>query len=123
MEQNLSGKVNEFLRRLEAYDFAGAQKMCTEKAIVWENDGEAQQVIDERLDQFRSFVATVDSMRYDVIRQFRNSDEVLQQQVLHLVKTDGSRSEIQAFVHFRFENGLIDRIEEYHYTASAGEAP
>ncbi len=122
MDQNISEKVNSGLRRLEAHDFAGFQAMCTSRSTVWQNDGKGEQTIGERMEQFESFVTTVDSLRYDVIRQFQNSDEVFQQHVLHLVMTDGSRSEVHAAVYFRFEGDLIDRIEEYVYTIPADEA-
>ncbi|MCX4680652.1 nuclear transport factor 2 family protein [Streptomyces sp. NBC_01433] len=116
MEQTISETAIRFLRRLEVYDFADAQAMCTEKATVWQNDGKGEQTIDERLRQFSSFAATVDSLRFDVIRQFRDANELLLQYILHLVTADGSRSEVHAVVHFRFEGGLIDRIEENIYT-------
>ncbi|MEV7781175.1 nuclear transport factor 2 family protein [Kitasatospora sp. NPDC088351] len=120
MEQNISETAIRCLRRLEEYDFAGVRAMCTDGATVWQNDGKAEQAIDERLEQFKSFVTTLDSLRYDVIRQFQNPNEVLQQQVLHLAMADGSRSELHAAVYFRFDGGLIDRIEEYVYTVPAG---
>ncbi|GAB7028631.1 nuclear transport factor 2 family protein [Streptomyces sp. NPDC021749] len=122
MEQNLSEKVDEFLRRLERYDFSGARAMCTDRATVWQNDGKDEQVIDERMEQFHTFVATVDSLRYDVSRQFENANEVLQQQVLHLNMTDGSHKEIHALLYFRFAGDLIDRIEEYVYPVPPGTA-
>ncbi|MFF4602682.1 nuclear transport factor 2 family protein [Streptomyces sp. NPDC001339] len=120
MGNNISEKVDLFLRRLEKYDFSSAQEMCTDKATVWQNDGEEEQAIGERLEQFRSFAATVDSMRYDVVRQFKNSDEIFQQQVLRLNMTDGSSNEIHALLYFRFEGDLIDRIEEYVYPMPTG---
>lgn len=116
MEQTISGTAVRFLRRLEVYDFADARAMCTDRATVWQNDGQGEQPMDERLRQFGSFAATVDSLRFDVVRQFRDADEVLLQYLLHLVTADGSRSEVHAVVYFRFEGGLIDRIEENIYT-------
>ncbi|MCH0540322.1 nuclear transport factor 2 family protein [Streptomyces sp. MUM 203J] len=115
MEQNVIEKVNSFLRILERRDFSAARRMCTDKATVWQNDSTADQAIGERLRQFESFVTAVESLRYDVKRQFRHENEVLQQHVLRLEMTDGSRREINALLFFRFEGGLIDRIEEYHY--------
>jgi limonene-1,2-epoxide hydrolase len=123
MERNVSEKVNQFLRHLEAYDFSSAQAMCTNGGTLWQNDGKGEQTIEERLAQFKSFVATVDSLRYHVIRQFQNANEVLHQHVLHLDMTDGSSSEVHAVVYFRFVGDLIDRIEENVYTVPTAEAP
>ncbi|MFM9447591.1 nuclear transport factor 2 family protein [Streptomyces acidiscabies] len=123
MTDNIRDRVDLFLRVLEKYDFSAAQEMCTGKAVVWQNDGKEAQTIGERLDQFRSFVTTVDSIRYEVLRRFDAPDEVIQQHVLHLNMTDGSSSALHALLHFRFEDGLIDRIEEYVYPMPApGEA-
>ncbi|MFE7277373.1 nuclear transport factor 2 family protein [Streptomyces sp. NPDC057623] len=116
MAQNMSEKVNAFLRILEKYDFSGARAMCTDKAVVWQNDSTVEQPIGERMKQFESFVTNVTSLRYDVERQFQHENEVLQQHVLHLDLTDGSHQEINALLYFRFEGDLIDRIEEYHYS-------
>lgn len=115
MEQNINEKVLEFLRRLEVHDFDGVQAMCTDRAIVWQNDGLGERAIGARMTQIKAFFADVVSLRYDVIRQFWNSHEVLQQQKLHLVMTDGSSCEVNATVFFRFEDGLVDRIEENVY--------
>ncbi|MEU6351083.1 nuclear transport factor 2 family protein [Streptomyces sp. NPDC047072] len=115
MSQSLIEKVNAFLRILENYDFPGARTMCTDKAVVWQNDSTVEQPIDERLEQVAEFAAGVTSLRYDVERQFENENEVLQQHVLHLALPDGSHQEVHALVYFRFEGGLIDRIQEYHY--------
>ncbi|MEV4125685.1 hypothetical protein [Nocardia sp. NPDC049707] len=89
--------------------------MCTSTATVWHYDGEGEQTIDEKLEQLKPLVTAVDSLWYDVARQFQNSNEVLQQNVLHMVMKDGSHSEIHAAMYFRFEGVLIDRIEEYTY--------
>ncbi|MGW3953024.1 nuclear transport factor 2 family protein [Streptomyces sp. NPDC004752] len=115
MAHDIDDRVNLFLRSLEAFDFTAARTMCTEDATVRQNDGRGEQPIGESLDRLRSFTADADSLSYDVLRRFRNPDEVLQQHVLHLVGNDGSRSDVHAAVYFRFQDGLIDRIEEYVY--------
>ncbi|MFI5771190.1 nuclear transport factor 2 family protein [Streptomyces sp. NPDC051658] len=122
MEQNIGDKAIDFLRFLEIYDFSSAQAMCTDTAAVWQNDGKGAQAIGESLEHFKSFAANVRSLRYDIIRQFQNSNEVLQQQVLRLDMADGSHREAHATVYFRFEGGLIDRIEEAVYTVPTDKA-
>lgn len=119
MAHDIDDRVNLFLRSLEAFDFTVALAMCTEVATVRQNDGRGELPIGESLDRLRSFTADVDSLRYDVIRRFRNPDEVLQQHVLHLTGADGSRTDVHAAVYFRFQDGLIDRIEEYVYAEPA----
>ncbi|WP_227998957.1 hypothetical protein [Nocardia australiensis] len=115
MGTNISETAIQCLRYLEACDFENMRSMCTSTATVWHNDGKGELTIDEKIEQLRPLVATVDSLRYDVTRQFQNSNEVLQQNILHLVLNDGSHSEIHAAMYLRFEGLLIDRIEEYTY--------
>ncbi|ROQ63376.1 hypothetical protein EDD93_6120 [Streptomyces sp. 840.1] len=115
MAEDIDDRVNLFLRSLEAFDFTAARTLCTEAATVRQNDGRGEQPIAESLNGLRSLTADTDSLSYDVLRRFRNADEVLQQHVLHLVGNDGSRTDVHAAVYFRFQDGLIDRIEEYVY--------
>ncbi|MEE1769458.1 nuclear transport factor 2 family protein [Streptomyces sp. JV185] len=124
MRQNISETATSFLRCLEAHDLAGCRSMCTGGATVWQNDGQGVRAIDATLQQFEAFAADVDALRYDIIRQFQNANEVFQQQVLHLRMADGSDSKVHAAVCFRFEGGgLIDRIEECIYPVPTAEAP
>lgn len=122
MGQNISEKVEKGLRLLEAYDFAGFRAMCTSGCTLWENDGNGEQTIEDRMVQFKSFVADVDSLRYDVFRRFENDGEVLHQHVLHVAMADGTHNEVHAAAYFRFADGLIDRIEEYGYAVPADRA-
>ncbi|MFF8784407.1 hypothetical protein [Streptomyces sp. NPDC015125] len=73
------------------------------------------QTVDEKLEQFRFLADMVGSLRFDMTRQFRGANEVLQQHVLRLTMPDGSRSEVHAAMYFRFDGYLIDRMEEYAY--------
>ncbi|WP_243794760.1 nuclear transport factor 2 family protein [Saccharopolyspora gloriosae] len=122
MEQNISEKVESGLRLLESYDFTGFRAMCTSGCTLWENDGNGEQTIEDRMVQFKSFVAGVDSLRYEVLRRFEKADEVLQQHVLHVALADGTHNQVNAAVYFRFADGLIDRIEEYGYAVPADPA-
>jgi hypothetical protein len=58
-------------------------------------------------------IDSIESMRYDVVRQFSRPGEVLQQHVVNVATTQGMRGTVHAAVYFRFEDGLITRIEEY----------
>lgn len=112
-EQELGETVAAALRLLESRDLAGFRALCTPGATVWQNDGRGVQTIDARLEQVAAFLATVDSLRCEVVRRFHKPGEVLQQHVLHLVAPDGERSRVHATTYFRFEGGLIAEIEEH----------
>ncbi|MFE7115918.1 nuclear transport factor 2 family protein [Streptomyces sp. NPDC057654] len=111
--QDLRAAAVHYLRQWEARDYATMRSLCTGTATVWHNDGSGEQPIDENMELLKRLAADVNTLRYDVVRQFQDRDEVFQQQVLHLTAADGSRSEVHAAMYFRFDGGLIDRIEEY----------
>lgn len=124
MEQRITDQAIQYLRYLEAADYSSMRALCTDKATVWHNDGKSEQSIDENLEQLKQLMSDkIRSWRYDIIRQFQNTNEVLQQQLLHLSFTDGSGGEVLAAMYFRFENGLIDRIEEYANFVPLNNAP
>ena len=112
-DKNLKDKAISYLRHLENADWAGARAMCTATATVWHNDGKGDQTIEENMTAMRELVDGIESMRYDIGRQFSQRDEVLQQHVVNVAMTNGVRGQVHAAVYFRFEDGLIARIEEY----------
>ncbi|WP_309615919.1 nuclear transport factor 2 family protein [Salinibacterium sp.] len=102
-----------YLRQWEVRDYAAMRSLCTATATVWHSDGSGDQSIDENMALLEQLASQVDTLRYDIVRQFQNDDAVFQQQVLHLTMTDGSCSDVHAAMYFRFDGDLIDRIEEY----------
>ncbi len=113
MSHDLKDKAIAYLRHLENREWADAQAMCSEKATVWHNDGKGDSTIQENISGMKAQIDPIQSMRYDITRQFSESDEVLQQHVVNVVMKDGARFRLDAAVYFRFEGGLITRIEEY----------
>ncbi|MFI6041822.1 nuclear transport factor 2 family protein [Nocardia sp. NPDC051321] len=121
-------KTIEYLRNLENGDFASARSMCSATATVWHNDGKGAQTIDENMESMRRQIHTIESMHYEVIRQISDQDAVFQQHVVHVATKNGMRGELHAAVYFRFDDGLIARIEEYanfvpNDQASSGISP
>jgi limonene-1,2-epoxide hydrolase len=113
VSQDLNDKVITYLRRLENADWAGARAMCAETASVWHNDGTGDQTIEENITAMKGQIDAIVSMRYDVIRQFAQPSEILQQHVLNVAMKNGMRGQVHAAAYFRFDDGLITRIEEY----------
>nr|WP_042178058.1 nuclear transport factor 2 family protein [Kibdelosporangium sp. MJ126-NF4]CEL12948.1 hypothetical protein [Kibdelosporangium sp. MJ126-NF4]CTQ98633.1 hypothetical protein [Kibdelosporangium sp. MJ126-NF4] len=113
MSQDLKDKAITYLRHLENREWADAQAMCSEKAAVWHNDGKGDSTIQENISGMAAQIEPIQSMRYDITRQFCQSDEVLQQHIVNVVMKDGAIFRVDAAVYFRFEDGLITRIEEY----------
>jgi ketosteroid isomerase-like protein len=122
MSQDVEDKAIIYLRHLENRQWADARAMCTEKATVWHNDGKGDSTIDENISGMEAQIAPIESMRYDITRQFSGPDEVLQQHVVNVVTKDGGLFRVDAAVYFRFEDGLISRIEEYAGMPGGGEA-
>jgi uncharacterized protein (DUF1684 family)/ketosteroid isomerase-like protein len=111
--QDLEDKAITYLRHLENREWAEARAMCSDKATVWHNDGNGDQTIEENIEGMAAQIEPIQSMHYDITRQFSQPSEVLQQHAVHVVTKDGTHFRVDAAVYFRFDDGLITRIEEY----------
>ncbi len=110
---DLKAKAATYLRHLENREWADARTMCSDDATVWHNDGKGDAPIQDNIDGMAAQIEPIESMRYDITRQFHQQDEVLQQHVVNVAMKDGGQFRLDAAVYFRFEDGLITRIEEY----------
>lgn len=110
---DLKVKAATYLRHLENREWTEARGMCSTEATVWHNDGKGDSTIGENIAGMEARIEPIASMRYDITRQFEQPGEVLQQHVVNVETKDGGVFKIDAAVYFRFENGLITRIEEY----------
>ncbi|MFI9555586.1 DUF1684 domain-containing protein [Nonomuraea endophytica] len=114
VSQDLKNKAITYLRSLEKADWDTARAMCARTATVWHNDGKGESPIEENIEGMKAQIHTIESMSYDITRQFSQPGEVLQQHVVHVAAKNGVRGEVHAAVYFRFDDkGLITRIEEY----------
>jgi ketosteroid isomerase-like protein len=120
--QDLEDKAVTFLRHLENREWAEARAMCSEEATVWHNDGKGDQTIEENIAGMAAQIEPIESMHYNITRQFSQPDEVLQQHAVHVVTKDATLVRVDAAVYFRFDDGLITRIEEYASSPTANDA-
>ncbi|MBP2478937.1 uncharacterized protein (DUF1684 family)/ketosteroid isomerase-like protein [Crossiella equi] len=116
---DLEARAVTYLRHLENRDWTQARAMCAEQTTVWHNDGKGESTIEENIESMAAQVGPIESMRYDITRQLSRPGEVLQQHVVNVAMKDGARFQVDAAVYFRFEQGLITRIEEYTGPPSA----
>ena len=77
--------VNRFLKLLETFDYDGILAAATPAATVWHNDGQGEQSITQSTEFLRRLSGEVQSMRYQITRQFARGDEVLQQRLRQLI--------------------------------------
>ncbi|MFD4637637.1 DUF1684 domain-containing protein [Lentzea sp. NPDC058436] len=110
---DLKAKAHTYLRHLENREWSEARAMCSAEATVWHNDGKGDSTIGENIAGMEAQIEPIASMRYEITRQFEQPGEVLQQHVVNVATKDGALFKVDAAVYFRFENGLITRIEEY----------
>lgn len=113
VSHDIKEKAITYLRHLENRDWAGARAMCSKTATVWHNDGKGDETIEENIGGMEGQIEAIESMHYDIVRQLAQPGEVLQQHVVEVATKDGTRGRVHAAVYFRFEDGLITRIEEY----------
>ncbi|MBV7699357.1 nuclear transport factor 2 family protein [Streptomyces sp. TRM70350] len=114
MSQALKDKAVAYLRALESRDWKAARALCAETATVWHNDGKGEQSIEENVAGMEGQIESIESMRYEILRQLSQHGEVLQQHLVHVATKNGMRGEVHAAVFFGFNDaGAITRIEEY----------
>lgn len=113
MSQDLKATAAGYLRHLENQEWSAARALCAGTATVWHNDGKGDETIDENINGMKAKIGSIELMRYEIVRQLAEPGEVLQQHTVHVASTDGIRGEVHAAVYFRFDDGLITRIEEY----------
>lgn len=105
--------VEDFLRLVENFDHDGVLEVSTPDATVWHNDGKGEEPIAQSSENMLDRSNEMKSMHYEVIRQFAQGDEVLQQHNFHIVFKNDERYEVHAAMYFRFAGGLLERLEEY----------
>ncbi|MBV2366008.1 nuclear transport factor 2 family protein [Streptomonospora nanhaiensis] len=121
MSQDLKDTATAYLRALESRDWAAARALCADTATVWHNDGKGEESIEENVAGMQGRIESIESMRYEILRQLSRPGEVLQQHVVHVATRDGTRGEVHAAVFFGFnDTGEITRIEEYANFIPAG---
>lgn len=113
MSETLRQKAVDYLRHLENGEFSSARAMCSETATVWHNDGKGEQTIADNVAAMERQFGAIESMHYDILRQFSEGDAVLQQHGVEVVTANGMRGQVLAAAYFRFDGDLISRIEEY----------
>jgi hypothetical protein len=86
------------------------------------SDGKGDSTIDENISGMEAQIEPIESMRYDITQQFSQPGELLQQHVVNVVTKDGTLFRVDAAVYFRFDDGLITRIEEYAGSPSTNDA-
>lgn len=78
------------------------------------NDGKGDETLDDYFAGVRTQISRYESIRYEIIRQLSEPGGVLQQHVVHVVGTDGTRGGIHAALYFAFDDtARITRIEAY----------
>ncbi|WP_434443286.1 nuclear transport factor 2 family protein [Lentzea sp. E54] len=113
MSQELKDTVARYLRHLQNQEWEGARALFTADATVWNNNDGTSVRIDEHLRGLREASAGVRSTRYELTRQLAKPREVIAQHVAHVTAADGSRGRVNAAMYYRFDDGLIARVEEY----------
>ncbi|MFH8479215.1 nuclear transport factor 2 family protein [Streptomyces sp. NPDC018055] len=118
MSQELKDKAVTYIRALENRDRQRARTPCAETATVWHDEGKGEQSTEENIAGVEGQSASIESMRYGILRRLSQPGEVLQQHVGHVATAHG---EVHAAVHFGSDDaGQIERREQYADFVPAG---
>ncbi|WP_434443284.1 nuclear transport factor 2 family protein [Lentzea sp. E54] len=112
---SLEEKVVEQLRHVENGEWDQAWAMYADTATVWKHN-ELELTLAEASSRASAQDGMVASLKYNIIRQISEGDDVLTQLDIEVDQDYGEgtmRGNVHAVFYFRFENGLIVRNEQY----------
>jgi len=104
--------VDRFFAAIEAVDIAALRGIYATDAVVWHNDSQAEQGVEDNLRTLASVHRTVKGPRYTQIRRVMADDGLVQQHVLCGTAPGGALL-IPAIVRIYVLDDHITRIEEY----------
>jgi ketosteroid isomerase-like protein len=98
---------------IERGDIDAVRAVYSPDVVVWHNNDEVEQGLEENLRVLGWVIANLDDRRYEDVRRWVTDTGFVQQHVLRFTRRDGVRQEIPACLVARCEGGRITRIDEY----------
>ncbi|MBI1816725.1 MAG: nuclear transport factor 2 family protein [Deltaproteobacteria bacterium] len=86
-------------------------------AVIWHNNDNLEQSVDENLAVLGWVVKHVSNLRYEIIRRQRMDSGFVQQHVLRGTAPNGKPLEVPACLVCTVQDGRITRLDEYLDTA------
>jgi len=94
-------------------DVNGLRDVYAPSCVIWHNNDNAEQNVDQNLRVLAWVVKNVSELRYEEIRRHETPTGFVQQHVLRGKGPSGKPVAIDACIVCRVENGRITRLDEY----------
>lgn len=98
---------------IEAGDEDAVRGIYHPDAVIWHNNDQVEQSVEENLRVLRWLIRKLSERHYEIVRREALPDGFLQQHVLHGVAGDGTRIAMPACLVVRTEGDRIVRLDEY----------
>ena len=100
---------------IEAGDVDAVQAVYDPGAVVWHNNDEVEQTVEQNLRTLAWVIDNLADRSYEEVRRQATAGGFVQQHVLRFTRGDGTRQELPAclVVACDHEAGTITRIDEY----------
>ena len=94
-------------------DLDAVRAIYSPDALIWHNNDNAEQTVEENLRVLQWVSRNLSDMRYEEVRRHRTDDGFIQQHVLRATAPNGTPIEVPACLVCTVEDGRIARLEEY----------
>jgi ketosteroid isomerase-like protein len=110
----------KLIAAIEAGDVDAARACYHPGAVIWHNNDQVEQTVDENLRVLGWLVRTFPGrVRYTEVQRLVDGDREVEQHVLEITKEDGSVVRIPACIVVTVDaDGLVTRLDEYLDSAS-----
>ena len=104
--------AERFFRAIEAGDVEGIRAIYAPDAVIWHNNDQREQTVEENLRVLSWVVRNLKNRHYRVTRRVAFAGGFLQQHVLEAETPNGSFS-MPACIVVEIKDGRISRLDEY----------
>ncbi len=112
MEANLT-VAERLFAAIMAGNVDAVRDIYAPDAVIWHNNDNNSQTVDQNLAVLGWVVKHVKQLRYDQVRRQATETGVVQQHVLRGIAPNGEPLEIAACIVCVVQNGRITRLDEY----------
>jgi ketosteroid isomerase-like protein len=109
--------AERLMTAITAGNIAEVRNIYAPNAVIWHNNDNLEQSVDENLAVLGWVVKNISHLRYEQIRRHRTESGFVQQHVLRGTASNGQPLEVPACLVCTVKDGHITRLEEYLDTA------
>ncbi len=109
----ISAIADRLFSAIEAGDLDAVRSIYADDAVIWHNNDEVEQRVDENLRTLRWVVTNLQHRRYTDVRRWLTAEGFVQQHVLRVTNRAGVEVALPVCLAVRVADGRITRIDEY----------